>query len=152
MLRNIAQGVLGILGILVLCIVALVLLQYIGSIPPGTWANPPLYPGAQQVRVQDLGPNGIYEPTYYGVFTMKVITYTVADTPEKVRSFYTDALEHDRWQLETLGPAAQSPSQLAFMWTTGGRVPSEYFVMVSTMARPQGGTEVALKITRYPGY
>jgi hypothetical protein len=56
---------------------------------PTLWQNPPLYPGAQQVRVQDYG-TARRMPS--GYFVVKQITFTTPDSRDQVFGFYRQQL------------------------------------------------------------
>jgi hypothetical protein len=62
-----------------------------GTPPPST-QNPPLLPGAQQVKVQNTG---------YGRGPVQLITYETDDKPEAIRSFYVDVLIGEGWNFNS---------------------------------------------------
>src|SRR3954466_6782916 len=79
----------------VLCVAGVSIFFFVSG-PPGNWRDPPIYPGAKQLDIQDFGSMGQRVPDVAGVFLMRVTTFHVADPPEKVREFYSRAYSGDR--------------------------------------------------------
>src|SRR4051812_48950799 len=69
--------------------------------PPPNWRNPPLYPNAQQVTVQDFGEWGRLLPDSDGMHLMKMITFTTFDKAEQVKAFYRGQYAGGNWQPST---------------------------------------------------
>lgn len=105
--------------------------------PPDVWQNPPIYPGAQDLRSQDLGEYGTMDPdppVADFLFTKRVITYTVADTPDKVDDFYSLALRTAR--MKPVDPqwivSTERPRDLIYEWVSPGKNPTIFFLDVTT--------------------
>jgi hypothetical protein len=157
MLQRVALISLSILGLVLLCIGG-VAVGYVYLIhrydPPSIWRNPPLYPGTQNVSVQDFGEWGKPDPNSGAisdrVYVIKIIKFTVVDQPQDVKNFYGERFAG--WTLDTWGRKVQSPDRLNFSWTSGGRSPSVYFVDVITSPSNAGGTDVEVGVSMLPGY
>src|SRR5438045_6050378 len=75
-----------LIGVAALRVLGLLALSNVTPIPNSA-VNPPLYPGAEQVKVTE-------QPLYYaepGAFYYKEIEYEVAAQPEEVQGFYREA-------------------------------------------------------------
>ena len=124
--------------------------------PPSNWSNPPIYSGAQGVRVLDYGENGEYQSD--GYFLSKVITFTVADQPQKVRAFYRQAFGNIHWRPDTGGgrpvPTTGPTSELLSAYASNGsmKAVSIYYVDVISDPSGSGGTNVEIRIGFSPGY
>lgn len=153
-LRYLGIGALGLLCLAAICGGALFLYIH-GFDPPANWQNPPLYPSAQQVKVQDYGERGEYQAN--GVFLSKVISFTVNDPPQKVRTFYQQAFG-DGWRLDTFGnrpvPTPEPGSERLSLYTSNSRQrsPTIYYVDVITDPSPSGGTDLEIRTSFSPGY
>jgi hypothetical protein len=74
--------------------------------PPASVSKPPIYPGAQNTKVE---PEGSHEPKFE-----ERITFQVSDEPDKVLEYYEESLIGDGWhrvQLETQPPNSRSFQQ-----------------------------------------
>jgi len=155
MLRHIGMGVLTLLGVVSLCGLLLWALVHRYD-PPNSWRNPPLYPAAQHVSVQDFGERGKRDPERDNIYVMKLVGFSVADKAEDVQAFYIDArtrkgpweLATGLWRARTLLTA----DRLTLTWTDSARSPSVYYIDVITTPSASGGTEVEVEISMFPGY
>ncbi len=109
-------------GLLLVCAAGAYVLWLMRG-PPDSWRNPPLYPGAQQVAVDDFGTPGRFHPGGNGVVAVKIIRLTSADAPEQVRAFYERA--YDGWDREPdgRGNVLDHRNALDFSWVTHAHPP-----------------------------
>jgi hypothetical protein len=137
--------VLILVGVVVLLCIALVVL------PDREWRNPPLYPGAQEVRSQDFGEWGQRQPDDFNMYIIKVLTYTVTAPPAQVESFYADRLSTMGFEPTTWGRLTGRPARLKFS-RSNGRPPSVYFLDVAAVPIDGNRTEVEIGVSMFPGY
>ncbi|MGI8589195.1 MAG: hypothetical protein ACR2M0_16155 [Chloroflexia bacterium] len=141
-----------VLGTLALCGVGAFAFVHRGD-PPAIWRNPPLYPGAQQVAVQDFGEVGRYQPDDTYIYAIKIVTFTTTDKPKQVLDFYGNA--YSAWDLhaDNWGNILPAKDALHFSWSSSAvSPPSVYFVNVSAEASPEGTTHVEIGVSMFPGY
>lgn len=120
---------------------------------PPEWRSPPSYPDAQQVKVQDFGAWGAHKAEYGdNIYVIKIITFTVADSPEKVKAFYRERYQGGGWKEDNWGRIVAAPDHINFTWAESrGNAPSVYFVDVITAAG-SAGTNVEIGVSMFPGY
>jgi hypothetical protein len=105
--------------------------------PPPSTQNPPLYPGAQQVVVQDL-PGGS--------MPQRQIRFVTTDNPEHVLQFYKDSLVIDGWFFRD---DISSPEASYFGWLGGSANEPAYTmaIFVELTEGAQTNVEVHLVTT-----
>lgn len=119
---------------------------------PGKWRNPPSYPYAQHVKVQDFGEAGKLLPEAGNIVVIKIITFTVADEVGSIEAFYIDNLTRSGWKQDTWGMPSKAPNKLNFSWNSGERSSSIYFIDVTATPLSTGGADVEIGISLFPGY
>jgi hypothetical protein len=123
--------------------------------PPGVWQNPPLYPDAQDVRVEDFGEYGQLETgrdLANSVHIIKVVTFTATEREDQVVEFYARAFSAGGMRPSTWGRLTDTPKALNYEWISSARSPSLYFLDVITRAKNENETEVEIGVTMFPGY
>ncbi len=140
---------------LVVCVGLAILVLFQNNAAPTVWRNPPLYPGAQDVRVTNFGEQGVRESDGgYGeaVFIMKIITYTVTAPQADVISFYRSAFSAGSMAPSDWGRRFPGAKDLNYSWTTHVRTPSDYFLDLITRAVDSSHLEVEIGVSMFPGY
>lgn len=114
------------------------------------WRNPPIYEGAQQIKVQEFGKFGKYLRA--GLFIVKIITFTVPDEEKRVTSFYFDTFRGWSWHQseEKFDPKSDSISYSSF--NPGPRPSSIYYLDVDANPLSSGSTQVQIAVMLSPGY
>jgi hypothetical protein len=124
--------------------------------PPEVWKNPPIYPGAQQLQIQDFGTPGKIDENAAApadaVHIMKVIRFTVAEKPEKIRLFYERAFTHGGMRPDNWGRVTVGRKELNYSWTSGSRSPSDYFIDLVIKEESIDKTVIEIGISMFPGY
>ena len=104
--------------------------------------------------MQDFGESGKLDPAEThvpnAVHIIKIITFTVADQPENIESFYSNEFGNKGWQQSAWGRTVEGP-KLNYSWTSGGRIPSVYFVDIITTPVDSGETNVEIGVSMFPG-
>jgi hypothetical protein len=153
MLKRLGLAGLGVLGLVVLCVGGVFLLIHSYD-PPADWRNPPLYVGAQNVNVQDFGEKG--KPQLSSGtprFLFKIITFTVADPPDKVLTYYRNVFNGSHWRDGNVGSRVTDPGQISRVWSNGlQRSPADYLVDVINLPSISGGSDVRIEVSMIPGY
>lgn len=153
--RRILAIALSILGIVAFCAIGVYAFLHRFD-PPGSWENPPLYPGAENVTVQDYADS--YKPTGETNFLLRrSVSFSVSDPPNKVWVFYKNALSQDRWEVSTWSRSVPIPElpddMLSVEWfSSAARSPSIYFIDVIIDFVAPGSTNVEIRSLIYPGY
>jgi hypothetical protein len=109
--------------------------------PPLTWRNPPIYPGAKQVKVRETDEQGFE----FGVQIKRVVSFETTDGAMAVLSFYRKALLSDGWRLDD----NTGPTELRFFRFVGTRVPQMYTLQV--LPKQPGSPSVELRLGFDPG-
>src|SRR5687768_16053931 len=78
------------------------MMRDLGNITPASVENPPTYPGAQQIRAEELK----VKEGWKG----KHIVLRTPDPPEKIFQFYNDALARDGWVEDSSVPLGLPPA------------------------------------------
>jgi hypothetical protein len=112
------------------------------DIPPQSWQNPPIYPSAQNVLVQDTPDKGRY--CFFGC-TWTILSFQTSDTPEMVLEYYSNTLSR--------GGARKSdhpgePGTMRYFWLRCSRV---YSVRVQTRPGTARKTEVEVQFIHMVG-
>ena len=137
-----SSGVISVLrwlALVLLTIVAIVALLYYEHtqryVPPQSWQNPPIYPGAQSVLVQDTPDKGRY--CFFGC-TWTILSFQTSDTPEMVLEYYSNTLS--RGGARRSEPAEQG--SLDYFWLKCNQV---YEVWVRTRPGNAARTDVEVQ-------
>ncbi len=124
--------------------------------PPGTWENPPIYPGAINIAVYDYGERGKFTvgPNF---LLRKSVSFSVTDPPEKVWAFYKGELSRDRWESSAWKRSIPTPELpddiLSVEWSSSAaRSPSVYFIDVVIDFVRVDSTNVEIRSLIFPGY
>lgn len=141
---------LSLLGSILLC-GGLLWASYKPANPPDNWLNPSLYPGAQNVKVQDFG--GKYQdvPERPNFKLVKVITFITANKIKDVDAFY-DTRYPQVWTSGACERPTQAPGTLHCEWANGGRPSTGYDIDIVTKVSASGGTDIEIKISIGGGY
>lgn len=145
---------LSILVIVAFCAVGIYLFLHRFD-PPGSWDNPPIYPGAQNVKIEKY--EGFGKPTSRIPYRLRMaVEFSTMDGPDKVRNFYVDRLLRDGWWIddnrEIPTPGPQSEALILNWFARSARSPTDYYVDVITTPNDAGGTDVQLQLLSFPGY
>jgi hypothetical protein len=166
--RNVARLIIAallLLGVALLTIPLYILASYFYSnnVPgaPASTKNPPIYPGAEDVRSRE-------ERQFPGT-RIQIVTFQTSDEPDTVITFYKDALAKDGWTVgpasqpveyydyDTNGgwkerPATQSRQSYHYVHVGGGGMDSdpEFTLSVETNVVSSSQTNVELVLNSYP--
>jgi hypothetical protein len=144
-----------VLGVVAFCAIGVYAFMHRFD-PPRSWENPPLYPGAENVTVQDYA--GLYKSTGEINFLLrKSVNFSVSDPPNKVLAFYKNTLSQERWEISTWNRSVAIPElpddMLSVEWfSSAKRSPSGYFIDVVIDFVAPGSTNVEIRSLIYPGY
>ena len=152
MLKRLGLVGLAVLGLVVLCAGGVFLLIHRYD-PPSTWRNPPLYAGAQNVQVQDFGERGRPQlDSGTPLFLIKTITFTVADPPDKVLTYYRGIYNGSGWRDGIMGRTMSDQSRLSLVWSNRlQRSSSDYLLDVAATPSVPGGSDVRIEVSMIPG-
>jgi hypothetical protein len=118
----------------------------VGTTPiPQSALNPPLYPGAEQVKVTDQQ-NAQNAKAYFS----KQIEYQVNVQPEEVQAFYAQLLLKDGWYRPIASD--QPPTGVAFEWHQAGingPTDTAFRETILTEAIDTKSTKVQLTVVRF---
>ena len=136
-------GLLKLLGGLVtlLSIGLILVAAFPGRHKPNT-QSPPIFPGAQQVQVQQ------FDEALHPVEPYKVISFKTSDRPEAILAFYKDTLAKDGWRV-TDYPENRDPLRLHAYWDDGE--PCRLWYGIDVTAQPEGIGEAKGKIELVSG-
>jgi hypothetical protein len=144
--------VVALMVVLLFCVLGVLAISHAND-PPTVWKDPPTYPGAQNLKVQDFGPEGSREDSgavAERVVVKKIISFSVPDSETNIVSFYKRAFsctEPSNW-----GRHIEAAKALDCSWTGGGRSPSVYFIDLVTHPAGPKQTSVEIGVSYFPGY
>ncbi|MDQ5826130.1 MAG: hypothetical protein M3441_18210 [Chloroflexota bacterium] len=104
---------------------------WFANVVPGSWEQPPLYPGAKQVSIT------AHKPNYY--LPEVALAFETSDPPEKVLDFYRNNLLQDRWRL---GRSVPDSTGLSFHWFSPQEFSPMYLLDVTVERLNSGMTKV----------
>jgi len=121
-LKHIAPFLLAALGAVVLCVALYMIVEDIRN-PPQNWGNPPIYPNAQNVRIEDVDMQG----EDWGERIKKTITFETNDNHSDVLAFYAQSFGSE-WQPSFRDIKENSIKYITFR---GSRAPEMFTFEVS---------------------
>jgi hypothetical protein len=113
--------------------------------PPGSWRDPPIYPGAQAVTRDDTPDKGRGCP-FECVYTR--VSFTTSDGTEPVLAFYDSVFRRDGATPEPYATAPVEPSGVGYFWLKGKEV---YVIRIFVDALAAGEMHIELRLDYYVG-
>jgi hypothetical protein len=82
LLKRLLIGLLSAIGAIIVCSALYIFVLSVSRIAPSQWENPPIYPNAQNVKIEDVNIRENFELTI-----KKIITFETSDTRDAVLDF-----------------------------------------------------------------